>query len=482
MGILFSICSRKVFKRPEILVTDGLSDSSISIDSTRLPNRPAKISADKPFEKSDLKSAKSSPIETQHEDRAPGPRFPAELLIQVLSEVGVTNDGFLWLNCRPVSRAFKDWVEDIYYNDYIPHLQLHTLVRVAAFPAEPDDPVLQSGYHTSIHSFPDPVPTTTNVVTAKVYKRLYKASKIRHLDPSKVIFELIEPRCVQTITETNGTVTSMLTSQDIEFNDYNGNFTSSDSVSVEDLSISNSFHHFMRAASSLCGPRSDQFVGCYAVRWCKPIRPDDPNDEQTYYTRHLNKWSLRNRGIVSESMEMNDGDDGRRRRRGRIHEYHRHDASEHWSYSTLTQPAVSPAATNSSSSAWSLPSFLAAAMRKGKGKAGSRSLPIVRSEFAGGVAEGEFLEVDWRMLVGQSCCVRETHWLVDWDTGLRHARNNDEHDGGGDADVAEASGSGQTGVESAEESEPWERRRNRVRAKRLRMVFWCADGGLVGEE
>lgn len=323
-------------------------------------------------------------------------RFPAELFMQILSDVDVSDDGFLWLSCRPVCHDFKIWVEEIYYRDYVPTLKLHTLVRNNPIPLRLS---LDTNASTSAHngttsndnkddiintyqrnpSFRDPLTTTpTDQIPTFVFRH-YRPSSIPHLDPSKVIFELVRPITPPsndyTTNATNGSTTNGYTT--------NG-FRPSNS-----MGMGNSFHHFTRAASSLCGPYSHGYIGYYAVRHSTPF----------HYPANRTCRRL------------------------------------HYFYNGT------PARTEPSTSALNARASLPDPETRAK-----FSLPIMRSDFAGRVAVGEFLEVDWRTLVGQSCRVREMHWLVDRATDLRDSVGNREES-----------------------------------RRRARVVHWCSYGGFLGE-
>ncbi|KAK0470240.1 uncharacterized protein EV420DRAFT_1634679 [Desarmillaria tabescens] len=53
------------------------------------------------------------------------PDIPADVIYEILLQYNVQNLGFLWLNCRPVSRNFKDAVERVFVTKHLRKIWLH---------------------------------------------------------------------------------------------------------------------------------------------------------------------------------------------------------------------------------------------------------------------------------------------------------------------------------------------------------------------
>lgn len=55
----------------------------------------------------------------------PPHEIPTDVLYEILLQYGVKNLSFLWLNCRPVSRNFKDVVERVFVTKHLRKTWLH---------------------------------------------------------------------------------------------------------------------------------------------------------------------------------------------------------------------------------------------------------------------------------------------------------------------------------------------------------------------
>lgn len=55
----------------------------------------------------------------------PPHEIPTDVLYEILLQYGVKNLSFLWLNCRPVSRNFKDVVERVFVTKHLKKTWLH---------------------------------------------------------------------------------------------------------------------------------------------------------------------------------------------------------------------------------------------------------------------------------------------------------------------------------------------------------------------
>ncbi|CAI6335387.1 unnamed protein product [Periconia digitata] len=345
-----------------------------------------------------------------------GRHFPTELLFQILDEVDISDDGFLWLNCRPVCHDFKFRVEEIYYRNYIPRLQLATLVYANPITpptssSSPSDPTHVSWRHDIPETFysnestdPKRIYLDPPTVTSPIPERIltyYTPSRIPHPDPTKVLFELAKP-----------------------LNPWNSLYINDANIATRNgdgngETIAASFHHYTRAASSFCGSFADRYVGYYAVRLIKPSNSEEHRRLLEYVQQQRDEKDL-----------------------VRYHEHHQNGWSSYWAFNQDLRRA-------NTSSSWPLWSDTTENV--------VRLLPIVRCDFKGSVTDGGFLEIDWRTLVGQCCRVREEHRFVDWGTDLRVVGV-----GGGGFGNGRTSGIG------------------RIKALRAQHVLWCTYGGLLG--